>query len=575
MKLPTPVNVESAEVIERKAKGEVFTPSPVADLLVRWAVRSSTDCVLDPGSGRGEFVVSTINRLSELGCPRRELPDRIFGVERDSTNFGYLKETVRALSGIELPNVLLGSLFAFDFPEVDALVGNPPYVERLRIAELDEVRERVLSRLRRGFQIPRLMDLYGYFVLYSASFLKPGGRVALILSDAWLKMDYGRALKEFLLREFSDVWVVSPDWRVFSGVLVKTVLLLGTRKLQSTDSKPATVHFLRIRYPLPWPSLSQALCGEVALPRDVQLETIQGSMLKPEDHWDIFVRAPPSFLRLVTSPTFTRLGKVAKSRIGLQTLARDFFILVVDEASRRGLETEYLQRILASPRDWKTPVVDSRENVGHVLVYCDLPKERLAQTRILDYIHESEREKISVRGIGREVTGFNHLPRLMRAGRNPWYNIKAEVERRGAYPILIPRRVFGRYLVLWNRNGVTANENFLEAKPRNPKHTLPLLAYLNSTVGELAVRLVGHVYGGGVCNVNPADLKLLPVPDFGELPVDELERLAHAFLLFAEKRERWILDKEIFFALDITEKEATDILHAVGDLAESGQRVRG
>lgn len=42
----------------RKNLGQFFTPAEVADTLVRWAVRQSTDRLLDPSCGDGGFLAS-------------------------------------------------------------------------------------------------------------------------------------------------------------------------------------------------------------------------------------------------------------------------------------------------------------------------------------------------------------------------------------------------------------------------------------------------------------------------------------------------------------------------------------
>jgi adenine-specific DNA-methyltransferase len=55
-----------AQARASKDLGAVFTPSHIAEFLVRWAIRSPGDAVLDPGAGEGAFLLTAFERLKEL-----------------------------------------------------------------------------------------------------------------------------------------------------------------------------------------------------------------------------------------------------------------------------------------------------------------------------------------------------------------------------------------------------------------------------------------------------------------------------------------------------------------------------
>ena len=52
-----------------KLRGGYYTPKTIAKYIAEWAVRSSTDTVLEPSCGDGCFLDVACARLSELGCP--------------------------------------------------------------------------------------------------------------------------------------------------------------------------------------------------------------------------------------------------------------------------------------------------------------------------------------------------------------------------------------------------------------------------------------------------------------------------------------------------------------------------
>ena len=88
-----------------------------------------------------------------------------------------------------------------------------------------------------------------------------------------------------------------------------------------------------------------------------------------------------------------------------------------------------------------------------------------------------------------------------------------DLDRRGTAPIFLPRRIYQRYQVVWNQIGWMAGENFIEITPKTAMPLMPLLAVLNASTTEVAVRANAHVYGGGVYNLSPGRMGDVPVVD--------------------------------------------------------------
>lgn len=59
--------------------------------------------------------------------------------------------------------------------------------------------------------------------VHSALFLKPGGRLGLVLPAELLSVNYAAQVREFLMRRFARVRLVLFTERVFPGVLVRRV----------------------------------------------------------------------------------------------------------------------------------------------------------------------------------------------------------------------------------------------------------------------------------------------------------------------------------------------------------------
>jgi hypothetical protein len=122
--------------------------------------------------------------------------------------------------------------------------------------------------------------------------------------------------------------------------------------------------------------------------------------------------------------------------------------------------------------------------------------------------------------------------------------------------------------VAWNQGAILANEDFIEVKPHRDDDIIPLLAVLSSSFGEFMMRTLGHVYGGGVCNLNPNDVKAIPVLNLNKLGPDALRRLAEAYdrFLAADGQDQTILDQVIFDLLDLDSQMRGRLYKALDEL---------
>ncbi len=550
----------------QKQNGFVTTPEPIARELVRWAVRHPDEKVLDLGAGEGVFLVEVAQRLSELGAERGALGGRVFGVEKDPSLYASTVATLRSAFGAGFPGVHQGDLFECDFPPISAIVGNPPYVRRASLEDVDAIHNRILHHDLFVGTIPRLADLYAYFLIYAERFLAPGGRLAVIISSSWLDTRSGEFLKRFLLTRFRLHAVVACEGRLFEDALVKSVLLLAEKR---TPGEADALKFVRLRQ-FRTGILSEVDQAETQI-EGARFHAVPQTTLRETLPWSIYLRTPGPYF-LARSKMGTTLGKLVESRIGIQPLARDFFVLTLNRAKAEGLSPRCLQPIAYSPRHVAGAIIVDAERLPHRILSTRQPRE-VMDGALREYIERAERAEVPIRGKGRVVVGYHNVPRLQQAGREPWYNLADEIERRGRYVIFVPRRFYETFVVVWNKAGVIAGENFIELRPKQMDDMLPLLAVLNSSFFELVSRCHAQQYGGGVFNMNPVDVKLLPTFD---LPRDAAARgrLAAAFERFAEDgaddAARRALDTVVGAAFGLTGDEVGDAWQGVLELRALG-----
>src|SRR5205823_3908042 len=97
---------------DQKLRGGYYTPHPLADALVEWAVRSHTDRVLEPSCGDGAILVSAARRALRLGADPASIALNLTGVELDGA------EAAKALSALTAAGAAATLVYADFFSHV-------------------------------------------------------------------------------------------------------------------------------------------------------------------------------------------------------------------------------------------------------------------------------------------------------------------------------------------------------------------------------------------------------------------------------------------------------------------------
>ena len=192
--------------------------------MARWAVRSSTDTVLEPSCGEAAFLLAVGERLRALGAPGM-LADQLHGVELHEPSVTQ----ALALLGEEGMAATIANENFFDFqPPTNyaAVVGNPPYIRYQNFS--GEAREKSReAALTQGVELTGLASSWASFVVQASRFLSPQGRLGLVLPAELMTVNYAAGVRRFLLERFASVRLVLFDKRIFPGVLEEVVLLLA------------------------------------------------------------------------------------------------------------------------------------------------------------------------------------------------------------------------------------------------------------------------------------------------------------------------------------------------------------
>lgn len=214
----------------RRALGAYYTPTDAAHAMAAWALAGDGNRVLEPSVGQGVFLDAL---AAAAGATVLDEID-VTGVEIDA-------EVAARSTGVPRPGLRLTPLTQ-DFLTVepsphDAVIGNPPYV-RLRNLPPHEREQalRVAARWLGGSEMDPSGSTWMPFVLHSAQFLRPGGRMALVLPYEFTYVRYARPLWEFLGARFGSLSVVRTFERLFPDLLQDVVLLFASEQGRSTST---------------------------------------------------------------------------------------------------------------------------------------------------------------------------------------------------------------------------------------------------------------------------------------------------------------------------------------------------
>lgn len=463
----------------RKARGAFFTPEALCDFVAEWAIRSQNDTVLEPSCGEAAFLLAAARRLRDLGS----LDPDLSGAELHASSARRARHHLSA-EGLNA-HITTGDFFAVDpEPRYDAVVGNPPYV---RYQDFSGARRAASQRaaLRAGIRLTHLASSWAAFTIHSALFVRPGGRLGLVIPAELLSVNYAAGVREYLMQRFGRVTLVLFKERVFPEVQEEVVLLMaeGTGpcdhlEVHQTDNA-ARLHATEVKMSTWMPPTSSGKWTASLIP-SVGLAAYQAQL---------------------DGPGFTELRAWGETSLGAVTGKNNYFTLNPLQVQELGLGSPevvrisppgstHLRRLSLTRRDW----------------------ERLGADGSPTYLFRP--------GVEPSAAAQRYLVRGVHAGVDQAYKCRV----RGHWwrtPVLAPPDLFITYM---NAGFPQLASNPARLRHLNSVHGVYLrddlsqlgaellpLACLNS-VTLLGAEAVGRSYGGGMLKLEPKEADVLPVP---------------------------------------------------------------
>ena len=640
---------------ERHQLGQFYTPHGVAELIAKWGIRSPSDLILDPGSGSGTFLVEAYRRLYELKTGKRlegiaekdiheQIVKQLYAIDIDE--FACHLSTMNiSLRNVLHPsreiNIIPSDFFLIEpeqevllpykvstveglverkitLPKVDCVVGNPPYTAWDEILDntkdlirkkLDKMSEKFSLKPKGGVRQRQNPHIYVYWIMHASKFLKPNGRLGMIISNLWLQTDYGVKFGNFLLDNFKIKAVIDIPLRLFTALITTTILLLE-RCDDKEERDENDVVFIRIPAGVEDVDVEELLNAVNNKRSDKfpvncikQREILRnGKWIKYFFKYGVISRKSDKLCRLSDIYEISRGNTTWFRLTGAGTGADPFFYLKPSKAEYHNIPDDFLYPAITNARyakwftfkdsDWLNLKSEDKECLMFI---CHGDEAELPES-VLKYIKQYGERDCKVKVSGAEKICSQTTACRDRAERKEikgWYDL-GEVKPAqivGIYEsryksrfILLegycnkPMAIFHRMICLYPKEKLTNNQ--IKA----------ILAYLNSSFAQFYVETEGRYIALGPIGLEISQAERMPVLDPRKLSEKEIKGLADLFdklevkareIGGATEREQieqlkpiiHEIDREIGKILELPDLEVYAIQNAVDQLVK--RRIAG
>lgn len=441
---------------DARRHGIYYTPSHLANFLVRPLIKRKAISVFDPAYGEGSLLLAVEN-ITRGNSKIRNVA--LFGCDRAPVN-GLLQH---------LPSSNLLEIDFFDYSienKFDVIVMNPPFVRHHLIDH--EKRIKYQSMISGICQIKWSSDLWAYFLVKSCLHLKRGGEIGAILPWSFLQAEYAQDIRIWLSDNFKEIQILALGAEYFNDAQERVVLLW--LKGYGNQSKSIRISFST--------HISDSINYSDITKEQWHARTVFYSSIN--DIQNILDK-------YINEHNFENFEQYGNIRIGVVTGADDFFILDEKEARAIGFSKKFLLPIYSSSKEFISLSINGNMPSKYLIILKSNNNEKFK-----NYILKGIKERYHLRA-------HSQL-------REPWYCVD-----QGKIPdMFFPYRAMQiPYMVRNNKKYQCTNSihriYFKEKLSCCEKKWLQIS--MLSVPAQLSIEAYSKTYGSGVLKIEPGALK--------------------------------------------------------------------
>ena len=484
---------------QEKLRGGFYTPTPIADFILKWAVNGNeTYDILEPSCGDGAFLEQI--RQNKLSY------DSITAIEIN-------KAEAEKARNIRLPNTVVLNMDFFEYcnsveKQFDLVIGNPPYI---RYQFFDKKQRTEAEKIFAKASLPysKLTNSWVSFVVGSSLLLKEKGKLGFVLPAELLQVSHAKQLRNFLAHFYSKINIISFRKLVFPNIQQEVILLL----CEKNDNNSHHIE-------------------HIELENADDLQTLDVTKLKfPEkkidfksNKWTFYFlnQNEINFIeKLLNQNTILPLRHYATVEVGMTTGYNRFFTVPLSTITDYKLQ-EYakpmvgrsiqVNGIIFTEEDWKANI-----KTGSRAFFLVFPQRKRIKKndKALEYIEQGEKEGIHKGYKCRIRDEWQIVP-------STWISEALFTRRNDIYPRLIVNQAKAFTTDTMHRVTVNKTVKFLTLKK------IDLTALVGSYYSSLSLafaEICGRSHGGGALELMPNEVEdvLLPYNEANAKIVEQID----------------------------------------------------
>ncbi len=454
-------------------------------------------------------------------------------------------------------------------PEFDVIASNFPFIQQEDIP--NEVltaffKERFEAQQQaflqdRTFKINERSDYFTYCVYNSIRFLKEGGFLSAITSNAWLGKEYGGQFKRFLLDNFHVKYVVKSDaehW--FSDSKVSTIYFVMEKCNNNEPTKFVTLNF-KLGDNFDNDNITNQLqqiedlyaeidnCNDVRNLNWQQDSTFEDFYLKNDESVSVCIVPKEKLVEsLITKDNWSKfflsanlfekfdehLIKLYPDTIdafrGERTGWNEMFVIPEDEIADTGIEEQFLIPYVKSPTE--LGILEFANNYRYRLFVCSLPIDELRQNHKGAYNWVKRFENAT------NKNGTKTIQQACTSHRPFWYSLRPKSAN-----IVTAINPYERLFFCFSENQFTIDQRLVAINICNNSNIELIAALLNSVVTLLTIEMKGTSRNLGALDLNANYFKQLKVLNPYELDASQIEDILNAFEPLKQREIQTIFDE--------------------------------
>ncbi|MBC9709661.1 MAG: N-6 DNA methylase [Enterococcus sp.] len=470
----------------QKLRGGYYTPASIAKYLWDYVKTNHPNRLLEPAAGDGALlkpIQTSIKKIDAIEYQKSE-------AEKIKENTQNPNITVYADDFFNWFNKYHDNLY-------DAVLSNPPYIRYQYLTEEQRIiQSEVLTS--NGMRSNRLINAWVAFVVASISMLRDGGRIGLVIPSDLLQVTYAKDLRQFMLRNFAELNLISFKKAVFPNTEQRFILLLGIKGRKTPKFRHVVVDDID-----DLPNLDEYSYE----PIPENYEKWSDLILPGNEREFLFKHKQDSI----------PFNNIASVEVGITTGSNPFFSLTQDkmqELNCRSLVRPLLGRsVSVDGLFYDQASLENNAKAGQKVWLLDLNNRNYDSfpDQLKNYITDAENNNINSAYKLRIRKIWYQIPSI-------WVPQAFLLRRIGKLPKLVINKVNAVSTDTFHRVRLIDNINI----------NLLLIAFYSS-ISLVYIELAGRSYGGGALEILPGDssqFKLPAINYFQDIDLtDEIDKL--------------------------------------------------